>query len=123
MPRILERALSPTFVRTAPVGMHCDGRGLYLQVTEGKDGKLNRSWIFRYRVNGRTRDMGLGPVATLSLTEAREKAKARRQERLDKIDPLEAQRARAAEEAVAAAKTMTFKQCAEVYIKAHRVEW
>src|SRR6266550_4224514 len=81
MPRILERALSPTFVKTAPPGMHCDGRGLYLQVTVGKDGKLNRSWIFRYRVNGRSRDLGLGPLATIGLSEARERAKARRQAR------------------------------------------
>ena len=123
MPRILERALSPTFVKTAPPGMHCDGRGLYLQVTVGKDGKLNRSWIFRYRVNGRSRDMGLGALATIGLSEARERAKARRQERLDKIDPLEARKSARAAEEVDKAKTITFDEAAGAYIEAHEAGW
>jgi len=123
MPRILERALSPTFVKTAPPGMHCDGRGLYLQVTVGKDGKLNRSWIFRYRVNGRSRDMGLGALATIGLSEARERAKARRQERLDKIDPLEARKSARAAEEIDKAKTITFDEAAGAYIEAHEAGW
>jgi integrase len=123
MPRILERALSPTFVKTAPPGMHCDGRGLYLQVTVGKNGKLNRSWIFRYRVSGRSRDMGLGPLATIGLSEAREKAKTRRQERLDKIDPLEARKSARAAEEVDKAKAITFDEAARAYIKAHEAGW
>jgi integrase len=126
MPRILERALSPTFVRTAPPGMHCDGRGLYLQVTERDDGKLNRSWVFRYRVAGRSRYAGLGPLATIGLSEAREKARTLRQERLDGIDPLEKRKsARIAgqQEAVAKAKTWTFDQCARAYIVAHAPGW
>src|SRR5438309_9593087 len=115
MPRILERALSPAFVKSAPPGMHCDGRGLYLQVTEGTDGKLNRSWIFRYRVNGRSRDMGLGPLATIGLSEAREKARRLRQERLDGLDPLEERKNARAAVMVAAAKTITFSECAHAY--------
>jgi hypothetical protein len=59
MPRKIERALPPRKVQTTGVGRHCDGGGLYLQVTTTKDGEgLNRSWVFRYRLNGRLREMG-----------------------------------------------------------------
>jgi len=39
------------------------------------------------------------------------------------IDPIEARAAGEAEKRVVAAKTMTFDQCAEAYIKAHRAGW
>src|SRR6476660_2129640 len=97
MPIKLERQLSPLKVKNAKPGMHADGGCLYLQVAASKDGKrLNRSWIFRYRVNGRLRDMGLGSVDTLSLSEARERAREQRRKRLDGIDPIDARRARVA---------------------------
>ena len=84
MPIKLERQLSPLKVKNAKPGMHADGGCLYLQVAASKDGKrFNRSWIFRYRVAGRLRDMGLGSVDTLSLSEARERAREQRQKRLD----------------------------------------
>lgn len=38
-------------------GMHADGGGLYLQVTNG-----GASWIYRYMLNGRACEMGLGPL-------------------------------------------------------------
>ena len=34
--------------RKAP-GLYADGGGLYLQVTAGKTGHINRSWCFGYR--------------------------------------------------------------------------
>jgi hypothetical protein len=48
-------------------GMYGDGGGLYLQV----GGTGSRSWIFRFKKNGRTRDMGLGSLTTVSLAKAR----------------------------------------------------
>ena len=47
--------------------MHTDGGGLYLYVS--KSGA--RSWIFRWKRDGRPRDMGLGALNTVSLAEAR----------------------------------------------------
>jgi hypothetical protein len=41
--------------------MHADGNGLYLAVT----GKGAKSWIFRYQLGGKRREMGLGPVMAL----------------------------------------------------------
>lgn len=55
-------------------GMHPDGGGLYLQVTEAADGTPRKSWLFRYTVGGRERQMGLGPISDVSLAEARERA-------------------------------------------------
>jgi Arm DNA-binding domain len=51
-------------------GRHADGNGLYLQISEWN----TKAWIFRYERGGRQRHMGLGPVALVSLAEAREKA-------------------------------------------------
>jgi integrase len=100
-------------------GMHADGGGLYLQVT--KSGA--KSWIFRFMINGRARAMGLGPLHTVSLAKARTKARECRELRLDGIDPIEVGRARRTKERLAAATAMTFRQCAEAYIKAHKAGW
>jgi integrase len=120
MPIKLERQLSPLKVKHAKPGMHADGGNLYLQVTPARDGKrFNRSWIFRYRVNGRLRDMGLGSVDTLSLSEARERAREQRQKRLDGIDPIDARRALVSP----AVNLMTFDQAAAEVIKAKEDTW
>jgi integrase len=99
-------------------GMHADGGGLYLQVTAG-----GASWIYRYMLNGRSREMGLGPLALFGLQEARAKALDARRLRHGGIDPIEARRAARQQARLDAAKAITFKQCAESYIKAHRVGW
>jgi integrase len=120
MPIKFERRLSPLKVRTAGPGMYADGDCLYLQVRPSKDGKrLSRSWIFRYRVDGRLRDMGLGSVSTFSLAEARERAREQRQKRADKIDPINARRAQAAPQP----HQMTFDQAAAEVIKAKEDGW
>ncbi len=51
-------------------GTYGDGGGLYLQV-RGPD---NRSWLFRFKQHNRAHLMGLGPLAEVSLSEAREAA-------------------------------------------------
>lgn len=48
-------------------GRYADGNGLYLQV--GPTG--TKSWLFRYMIKGRAREMGLGPVSLVPLAEAR----------------------------------------------------
>jgi integrase len=120
MPIKLERQLSPLKVKNTKPGMFADGGNLYLQVTASKDGKrFNRSWIFRYRVAGRLRDMGLGSTSTLSLSEARERAREHRKQRLDGIDPIDARRALVAP----AVNLMTFDEVAAEVIKAKEDEW
>ncbi|MGB6270652.1 MAG: Arm DNA-binding domain-containing protein, partial [Pseudolabrys sp.] len=37
-----------------------DGGNLFLQLTRGQNDHVRRSWLFRYELNGRRREMGLG---------------------------------------------------------------
>jgi integrase len=96
-----------------------DGGGLYLRVAKGG----SKQWVYRFTVIGRLREMGLGPIATLSLEEAREKAREYRKLRLDGIDPIEQRRSYKGAARVNAARTMTFRQCAEAYLEAHWESW
>jgi integrase len=98
--------------------MYADGGGLYLQVTEG-----GRSWIYRYMLNNRAREMGLGPLALYGLSEARVLAQDARRLRHQGIDPIEARRAAREETRLDAAKAMTFQECAERYIASHCAGW
>jgi integrase len=102
-------------------GMHCDGGGLYLQVTPA----WVASWTFRFRPVGAKaeRYMGLGPLHTVSLAEARQRALECRKLLLDDQDPIEVRRARRATIRLAAAKAVTFAECAEKFIAAHRAGW
>jgi integrase len=73
-------------------GMHCDGDGLYLQVSRGGTA---RSWIFRFQLAGAPeRSMGLGSFNTYTLKDARELAVACRKERDRGIDPIVARKER-----------------------------
>ena len=100
-----------------------DGGNLYLQCTLGADGSVRRSWLFRYERGGRRREMGLGPLHTIGLGEARDKARSLRQQLLDDLDPLESRRAHRAERRLEAAKAMSFGQCVEAYLAAHEISW
>jgi integrase len=117
--RTLNRLSNFRVERAKRPGMYADGGGLYLRVAEGG----SKQWIFRYVINGRLRDMGIGPEHTLTLAEARERATAARKLRLDGIDPIEHKRAQRAAQQAADAKAMTFKQCAEGYIRDNEAEW
>jgi hypothetical protein len=54
-------------------GYYGDGGGLVLRIAGGG----NKVWLFRYKTQGRVREMGLGPVRDVSLAEAREAARGR----------------------------------------------
>jgi integrase len=102
--------------------VYADGGGLYLQVTPGT-GRTSKSWIYRYASATGERFMGLGSLDTVSLAEAREKATECRRLRERGIDPIDARDAQRASAAVERAKAMTFDQCAQQYIAAHRAGW
>ena len=63
MPRTLFR-LSPLRVQKIKRrGLHADGGGLYLRVSDSG----TKAWIFRFGEGGKLRDMGLGPLHTIGL--------------------------------------------------------
>ncbi len=100
-------------------GLYGDGGGLYLQVQPGP----TKSWVFRFMLAGRAHKAGLGPVALVSLAEAREKALAHRKLLLAGIDPLEARAAERAKARAEALRTITFAACADRYIADNRPGW
>lgn len=101
-------------------GLQHDGGGLYLQVSAGGA----KSWLFRYMLNGRRRDMGLGSADVVSLSDARAEAEVHRtMVKRDGLDPIEERRRERAERVAEASRVMTFEQCAEAYIAAHEAGW
>jgi len=100
-------------------GFYGDGDGLYLKVTETG----TKSWVFRFRVNGKLRDHGLGSVNTLSLAEARQAAQECRKLRLQGQDPIEEKRRQRVTAQLEAAKAVSFKACVESYVASHKSSW
>src|SRR5215472_13651563 len=107
-------ALKVKTVRTP--GLYADGGGLYLQVAPTGA----KTWIYRFQLRGRRRDMGLGSVAVYPLAEARRKAADARRLVAEGIDPIEQKATLAARAAALAAKAIAFEECAERYMAAHR---
>jgi integrase len=112
----------------------CDGGGLWLQVSLGKDGQINRSWIFRYAAAGtkisssgreyrRERQMGLGALHTVGLAEAREAARGARFLVQQGKDPLDEKNACATAIRAAQAVRQTFADAARDYLRKFEGEW
>jgi hypothetical protein len=96
-------------------GRYHDGHGLILVVVNPN----NASWQLRYQRNGRERWLGLGPLHTVTLKDARERARAARLQLLDGIDPIDGRRAERAK----ATQLVTFKAAAEAYSALHEQKW
>lgn len=104
--------------RLVKPGRYGDGGGLWLQVRDAE----RRAWLFRYKLHGKARAMGLGALADLPLAEAREAATAARKLVRAGVDPIEhrnAKRAAAKADNVAT----TFREVAGRYVKAHEGGW
>ena len=100
-------------------GYYPDGGNLWLQISKGGA----KSWIFRFTLNGRAREMGLGSLDTFSLVEARIRAGDSRKQLDAGIDPIEARKALIQQRRLEDAKALTFAKCAEKYIEAHQNGW
>lgn len=118
MARDVGRLSARTVETRKKPGYYSDGGGLYLKVSGG----AGRSWVFRYRVAGKLREMGLGSEHTISLADARQAAAECRKLRLRGSDPIEVRRQERTQAKLGAA-SMTFRQCAERYIAAHQAGW
>jgi hypothetical protein len=79
--------------------------------------------VFRFQLNKRQREMGLGSFSTFSLAEARERARKQRQLLADGVDPIEARKEGRTAALLEQAKALTFDACAEQYVEAHRAGW
>jgi integrase len=99
------------------LGRYADGGGLYLQVSKWG----TKAWIFRYQINGRRREIGLGGLSTITLKEARLLAATHRQELLEHKDPKVIRDASRQENQKN--QIWVFDRCADAYINAHEPSW
>src|SRR5262245_46532272 len=113
------RMLTAKKVERAKPGRYGDGHGLYLVVHN----RNNKSFALRYERDGRERWMGLGPTHTITLKDAREKARRARLLLLEGIDPLDHRDAERAKLKAAKAKQITFAEAAQRFIDMHEAEW
>lgn len=135
MPKKVSNALTALKVKNAKPGRHADGGGLHLLVKESGA----RSWVFRFMLNGKSRDLGLSrcPEAVallrtsgepeLTLAQARDIAAIYRLKVRAGIDPLEEREqeeaARAAAAELAKIRSVTFRSAAKTYIEANEPNW
>jgi Arm domain-containing DNA-binding protein len=111
--------LSALKVQTAKKpGRYADGGGLYLFIPRPG----YKLWTFRYQLNGKPREMSLGPVSDVGLAEARDLAAHARRLTRDGKDPIEVRREAIAEHRVEQLRTMTFAQAAEQFLKTDKIE-
>ena len=125
MPKKLNNALTPLAVKNAKPGRHADGGGLHLLVKESGA----RSWVFRFMLNGKSRDVGLGTAGPggTSLAAARDARDALRLKVKSGIDPLDERQWEAAKALAefqsAQIAGVTFKAVAEAYIETNEGSW
>lgn len=111
----INRLTARRVVTVTEPGYHADGGGLYLQVTASGA----KSWVFRYRFEGRRPEMGLGPLHVIGLADARAAADAARKLVQAGQDPLAGRRAAA----VATSSIPTFWEAAVAYIAERQAGW
>jgi len=119
MARKMKQLTAVAVAKKKEPGLYADGGGLYLRI--GPTGA--KSWIFRYMLDGRRRDMGLGPEHAVPLADARLRAEELRKQLVDRRDPLEARDEQRLASKLEAAKAVSFRECAEAYIKSHSPGW
>lgn len=84
-----EKRLSAARIRAiSDPGFYGDGHGLYLKV----DPSGAKRWIHRIVIQGKRRDIGLGPASLVTLSEAREMALENRKSARAGNDPIAAKR-------------------------------
>jgi hypothetical protein len=118
MSRLINR-LNAAKVRTITrPGRYADGAGPWLQVDETR-----RSWLFRYTFGGRQRKIGLGPIATIGLADARIEAQRLHAQLRDGIDPLAHHSATRSAQRLRQLTLISFREAASKYIAAHSAGW
>ena len=103
----------------AKIGRTLVSDNLYLQVSKNQ----NRSWIFRYRFNGKSHEMGLGSIKSISLKDARRRVEKLKQGLWEGKDPIFEKRRVKQELLAKKPNEMTFKECVERYCEIHEEDW
>ena len=123
MPKVAKALTALEVRRLDTPGLHAVGTvpGLYLRVLPPPS--MAKSWILRAVVGERRRDLGLGGYPAVTLAQAHETAREKRQAVLQGRDPIVERRAARSSLQAAQQKQITFAQAAEAYISAHEAGW
>jgi hypothetical protein len=106
---------------------HHDGGGLYVQVSPGPNGTVNRYFFAKVYLDGRDRSFGIGHYPEWTLAAARKERDRVRALAKAGIDPIKERRNAKAEnikrDRAGQTPGITFDQCAEQYIELHKPGW
>ena len=117
--RQFQRLTTLSITRAKRPGYIHDGSGLYLQVAPAG----SKSWIFRFSLGGKRREMGLGPYPGVSLALARQLASSAHSLVRAGKDPIAVRDAERASKRIEDARAITFNQAADQYIAANEPGW
>ena len=116
------KQLTVLFVKSAKQGRYSDRlNNLYLQV----DKSGLKSWIFRYSIHGKRREMGLGRIENITLESARRKASELYQNVKDNpvYDPIAERKSEQIIAKLIVNTDKTFIDCATEFIDLKKCEW
>jgi integrase len=111
-----------SLVKNNVIGRHAVGEGVYLNIKP--EGSI--SWVFRYQLDGRRRNMGLGAYhrTSFTLADARRKADQLRNSLSNNVDPIaQRHKVRVKAKVEQQKQSNTFQSCAEEYIEAKKAGW
>ena len=117
--RALQQLTALVIARAKEPGYLADGGGLYLQITAAGA----RSWVYRFALAKRRRDMGLGPFPAVSLAAARKLAADARALVKAGQDPIAAREARRARQRLDDARGVTWDKAVDQFLEAHEKTW
>ena len=106
--------------RLSKPGNHAVGgvSGLYLYVNEAQ----GRSWVLRTMVAGKRKHLGLGGYPTVTLAQARDKAREARELVVKGVDPIHERKAAASALRAQEATRRTFEEVANAYMKRMHIQ-
>ena len=121
MPKKAKELSALEVSRLKKPGNHAVGgvTGLYLYVNEAE----GRSWVLRILVGDKRRHIGLGGYPTVTLAQARDRAREMRELVLKGIDPVEKRREAARDLKIRQASRKTFEEVAQAFIAYQEHSW
>lgn len=121
MPKKAKELSALEVSRITSSGNHAVGgvSGLYLYVNDAQ----GRSWVLRTMIGGKRKHLGLGGYPSVTLAQARDKARQAREQVSKGIDPTEERRLAASTLRARQASRRTFKEVASAFISFQEAGW
>ena len=93
--------------------------GLYLYVNDTQA----KSWVLRLMIGSKRRHIGLGGYPTVTLAQAKDKARKLREDVSNGIDPIQQRREAASKLQAQQESAISFEKCAQGYLESHGDTW